>query len=259
MIIELPKQKAAFCKELSVSAMLSNGSVKWKAPSPLEKFYGIGAGKIAIHYDTDHVEGSVSAVTKLINRGGGGSFFDAAVSGTPLSITGRAVELSDSSGKPVMSNSADLVGVRTMWVCSVDTLRSATKFFGSNGYEVRVAARQADFANFVQLWTDVTGSGVTENLSPRARFPATGMVLMELEITASERRFWLNGVLQSSAVAPFPWSNFYMQSIGTGSTDVVPFLGRMGDILGVTLGGDSDQAIQVARQYLSRRYAITLP
>ncbi|MDN3712181.1 hypothetical protein QWZ10_10960 [Paracoccus cavernae] len=136
---------------------------------------------------------------------------------------------------------------------------SSTKFFGATGYEVRVAARQADFANFVQLWSNTTGAGLVSSLGPRARFPASGLMLMELDTTVAETRFFLNGVLQSTSTDPLPWSNFYVQLIGQGNANTVPFNGQMGDVLGVTLGAGSPAAISAARTYLADKYGISLP
>lgn len=236
-----------------------NGLAPPPDPNPLAPFYGTGPGMIAIHFDTDHVEGPQNAITKMINRGGGGAFFDATVNGAPLVASNGTVALSSSTGTPQIENRADIVGVRMMWVCTVDNLVSLTKFFGSDGYEVRVATRQADLSNFVQLWSDVTGEGLMSSLGPRARFPASGLMLMELDTTVAETRFFLNGVLQSTSTAPLPWANFYVQLIGQGNTASVPFNGQMGDILGVTLGAGGAAAILAARTYLADKYGITLP
>lgn len=226
--------------------------------SPLSRFYGVGAGKIAIHFDTGSVIGPQNGVTALINKGGGGAAFDAPVTGQPLVVTDNMVTLSNTTGTPRMTTRADIVGVRLMWVCTVDSLVTSTKFFGATGYEIRVAARQTDFANFVQLWSNATGEGIAISLTPRARFPERGKVLLELETTPDEVRLWMNGQLQSSYQTPIPWSEFYLQLIGQGNTATIPFAGQMGDVLAVTLGVGSDEAIEAARSHLATKHSITL-
>lgn len=225
--------------------------------NPLAAFYGVGPGKITIHLRTTEATlNSSNQATALKNIGGAGTMFNATVSGTPLTVNAdKTVALSAASGTPILANLASIMNVRFMWLCSTDSLVSSTKFFGTTGYELRLGSMQPDFSNFIQYWANVSGTGVTANPTPRAKFPTTGLHLMEVETTPNSTAFFIDGVSQSTSTS-FPWADFLIDRIGQGNSAGTPFTGNMGDIIGVTLGTGSAVTINAARSYMTGRFGL---
>lgn len=230
------------------------------APSALTPHYGTGPGKIAIHLDADSVTKDGSGnVTAFQNKGGAGAMFNATVVGTPIPLNGKTLALAGSAtGTPELANRASLIDVRLMWVCSTDALTSSMRFFGATNYEIRLGTFQPGNLNFLQYWSNSTGSGTAYSPTPRATFPTSGLHMMELETTPSRARFFIDGTLRSSADTAFPWPDFLIDRIGQGTGPSLQFVGQMGDILGVTLGSGADEAIAAARAYLNDRFTLGL-
>ena len=235
----------------------------WRATppvTPLSSFYGTGSGRIAIHLRADEAaKDETGSVTKLFNIGGAGALFNAPVSGAAL-VAGSpgTLQLSGTSGTPFLTQAASLMNVRLMWVCSTDALATAMRFFGSPGYEIRLGTFQPGNTNFIQYWSNITGSGISANPTPRAVIPTSGLHLFELETTASSVSFWIDGLLQSTSTAAFPWADFLIDRIGMGNGTAGLYVGNMGDVLGVTVGAGSAETVAAVRNYLAPRFGLTL-
>ena len=218
-------------------------------PMPLLR-YGLGEGQIGIHLTTDgaRVDGS-GQVTSLVNQGGAGALFDAAVSGAPLVRSGAMVQLSDSTGVPVLATPADLIGVRLMWVMQPASAPANYRVFGrasASGVRIARTASQESF----YLWQSSPAVNRTLATYP---LPSAGQPhLYELEMTATGAELFIDGA--SFGTGSISAASFLVDAISRGPDAADRYAGLMGDILGVRLGAGADAAIAEARTFLRRRF-----
>lgn len=218
--------------------------------NPLEQFYGVGDGQIAIHYATDAVTLSGGNVVALQNKGGAGAVFDATVDGTPIALDGNYLSMVAGGGRPQLANAADLMNVHLMMV--VDMLwptagfyrfiGGAGTFISRNNTSGLISVGRAGFAT--RTFT------VPVDLNFR---------LIEVIMSGTSIDLILDGVSYSGGSAP-AWPEFPVTYIGRGSGgNIFDFRGRMGDVLGVTLGAGSAAAITAAREYLVAKFGLVPP
>ena len=257
----MPKLDLSTVKSIknSAGAVRSMKGQGWQwTEEPIRQYYGIGPGKIALHISTEGaILNSSNQVTGLLNLGGAGSMFDATVSGTPIPLNAnKTIALEGTSnGVPIMANPADVVNVHFAFVLDTTQTISNMRLFGRNGWEIRFGSMQPDRANFIQLWSNESGTGVTFTPTPRFITPASGLHLFEIAIVGTNATVYLNTV-QVSTMSGFPWPAFAIDRLGRGSGSASQTTGSMGDVLGVTLGTGSDKAIAAARAYLKQRFAL---
>lgn len=72
---------------------------------------------------------------------------------------------------------------------------------------------------------------------------ATGVVTM-----------YQDGVATGSVSFASAFNAFLVDRVGQGVGASLPFVGTLGDVMGVVLGAGSDAAINAARAYLAGRY-----
>ncbi len=225
---------------------------------PMQPYYDSGA--ILIHHSTAGATPAGGPVAAMKNSGGAGAVFDAAVSGDPVAILGNYLQMSPSSGMPIMAYPADLIGVRLIWVMHISTYVNGTRLFGgaaSSPYGFEIRLNWTTSGVIAQMWSSASGLRVIINLGPRAVWP-TAPVLVEIDVGASSAACYLNGVLQGSG--SHSWPMFLVENLGKGqTTGSVPMEGLMGDVLGVVTGRvDTAAAIAAARSYLNGRFSLGL-
>lgn len=228
---------------------------------PLQAYFDSGAIAIYLDSDSASLNGS-GAVTALTNLGSGGAAFNAPVSGTPIPLTGNTMQMSGSVGNPILATPASLDGVRLMWVCSSESWVSNMRFMGSANDEIRLGAVQAGSPNsaFLQFWSNRTGSGVSTNPAPRMPLPASGLHLIEAEVSVASQyqTVWLDGA-QVATAATFPHAVFQVDRIGQGTGFTNQFTGQLGGVLGVITGRpDTAAAITAVRAYWASRFGLVL-
>ena len=226
---------------------------------PLKIYYD--SGTIPIHHSTEGVSPAGGPAAALTNQGGAGAVFDASVSGSPIPVSGRYLQMSASAGMPTMAAPADLIGVRLMWIMQIGTYVNGTRVFGGAvsspyGFEVRINSNAS--GQVVQLWSNASGSAVSASLGTRIAWPVASPVLVEVEVEVSTATVFINGVNRGSG--SHAWAQFLVENLGKGQiSTAVPLEGLMGDVLGVMTGrGDTAAAIAAARAYLDDRFALGL-
>lgn len=213
--------------------------------SPLQEHYDNGT--ILIHHNAQGSIPEGGPATAFTNLGGAGSTFDATVSEGVVPLDGNWMLADPANGYPELGYPAELIGVRLMWVASLDNATGTYRFFGhapSNSY-IRIN-------NGTQLQFNYTGvpsfSGITATTNPR---------LFEVEITPSEISLYIDGSFLetlSHTATTIPVSRILQ-----GPTSFQPFKGRMGDIMGIVgTGPDKDNAVSDARDYLNDRFSLGL-
>ena len=232
------------------------------SPSPLAPYYGTGPGQIPIHFDVDHSTRDASGnVIALQNQGGGGATFNATVSGAAIPVSGKALSMTAAGGYPVMANAASLDQVRFMWVCSTADFIAHTRLFGGAVDEVRLGPLMLGPPQNTRfrLESGRTGATVFFDINPNWNIPAAGLHLFELEVSIVDARasVYLDGVRVSMSTG-MTHTAFLIDRIGQGRSAFMPFVGRMGDVLGVTLGAGDAVAIAAARAYLAARHGVVL-
>lgn len=219
--------------------------------NPLSRFYGVGPGKIAIHYATDAVTLSGGNVVALQNKGGSGAVFNATVSGAGIPVSGNFLTMADGGGYPTVVNSVDLVGVHLMWVALPSTGAARHRIFGKPG----VSTVQMDYYTTTERAYIYQVAPVV-NMSTTAHNRPVGLSLYGIEMDGASVKVFINGALVSTD--PLVAAQFLVTTLGRGSSGVDRYVGLMGDILGVTLGAGSAEAIAAARTYLAAKFGIAL-
>lgn len=238
---------------------LKIGSALWNKPiTNLNHLYGNAPGRISVHLSTDNavVNGSGLA-TRIVNAGAGGTLFDASIVGNPLVINAnKTIQFDTSSSYGLLTQAADIMNVRMMFVSDTLSYFHNMRIFGGNGFEIVTNLNQSGW--MIRPWSNSNGIAQTINTN-RWTLPATGLHLFEVELTNNSYRAYLNGVMVGSAsYSTFSWPNFLIDRIGRGSGTGGLFVGAMGDVLGVTLGEGSDRSIGDVRRYLNRKYSLGL-
>lgn len=244
----------------------AGGARVWENAAPrIADHYGTGPGQIAIHLNSDGATlDGAGRVIAIANQGGAGPVFNATISGAPIPLDGHLLQISASTGFPILANPADLLGVRLMWVSTVSAV-NATRYFGSidrgpGGADYEIRTNLAGSTWTMQLWDNEGGTGSSVTLTPRVAIP-TSIHLLELNFAASGVvTLYQDGVAISSANATGAFSAFPLDRIGQGTSSANMFEGQLGDVLGVILGGAAGDAIATARAWLAARYpALVLP
>lgn len=215
---------------------------------PLARFYA--SGTILAHYSTDRVTRDGSGnITGFQNLGGAGAALDATVTGPALAQQGStAVFPSGGTSFGETPAPLELVGVRLMWIAAIPNRLSQMRLFGNPSPDTFIILLNDDGS---QLVAQV--GATTLVLAPAPNWP-TALAVYELDVSATQFRFFINGT-QVSAVnhsfASVPLSTF-----GAANNTGQNFVGRMGEILGVnTAAADATAAITAARQRLQARVA----
>lgn len=235
-------------------AALKGSSFSWQRP-PLTDFYGIGAGKIAIHLNPEMAEEDGGAVIRVPNSGGAGALFDA---GASAGVTKVANYLSLSNANDLkLANPADIQGVR-LFLPSYRTVTQQAYFMGALG-EINTNVR---YTHTGTAETTIIFNASNGGISPSAGAIPRGIgiwQLVEIEVSDASTRIWCNGIEVTAGGGrsmPYP-----IQQIGRHPDMVTGpiWTGRIGDILGVTLGAGDAEAISAARAYLAAKFGIPLP
>lgn len=222
-----------------------SGGAEPPAPHPLAAYYGVGPGRIAIHYSTDGVIGTPEAVAGLRNLGGAGAVFDAASGAAPYPTQEGLYIRASGSASLTTAVAADIRGVRFMWV--MDTDKSIQqRFFGSSETIFQISSMGLRVQSFV--------GGTWQH---RDFLFESGIGLFETELTDQRWRVWHNGLLVGEQ-PPVEMGAFSIRHLGRGNNVTFAFRGLIGDALGVTLGDGADEAIAAARAYLNDRYNLGL-
>ena len=230
-------------------------------PHPLQPYFDSGTIQIYLDSDGATLNGG-GAVTAITNRGAGGAAFNATVSGVPIPLTGNTMQMSGSVGNPILATPASIDGVRMMWVCSLGDATSSMRFMGSATDEIRLGAIQAGSppSAFLQFWSNRTGSGVSTNPTPRILLPASGLHLIETEVSVASQyqTAWLDGP-QVATAGTFPHAVFQIDRIGQGTGSSNQFIGQLGGVLGVVTGQpDTAAAVAAVRAYWATRFGLTM-
>lgn len=223
------------------------------ARSPLLPFYGTGAGRIPLHLSTSGASPPGGPATALANAGGAGAALGAVVSGAAMPVSGPFLATGAAHGFPVLAAPVDLVAGRLVWVMNAVGAVNLTRFMGHASFEIRANVTGGGLT--LQLWSNISGSGVTVN--PGGRVPSQDRVyLCEVDISAGAARFFIDGAsLGTAAVA---WESFPVSRLGRGTGAATPLEGGLGDVLFVNAGAGFDAAIAAARAFLDQRFDLAL-
>lgn len=246
---------------LSIPAISTLGRRAGPPPHPLQAF--INSGTIAIYFDTSGatLDGQ-GRVIGLANRGAGGAAFDATVTGNPIPLSGNTLQMSGSVGNPILATQASIDAVRLMWAASLGDVVSSMRFMGSANDEIRLGVIQAGTPNtaFLQFWSNRTGAGVATNPLPRIPLPATGLHLLEAEVSAlaQTQTAWLDGA-QVATGTNYSHSAFYVDRLGQGTGSTLQFVGQLGGMTGVITGRpDTAAAIAAVRAHWASRFGMVV-
>ncbi len=259
-VLDCTQIGAAWVGGSEMAEIWAGGVRVWENAAPrIADHYGTGPGQIAIHLNSDAATlDGAGRVTAIANQGGAGPVFNAVVSGSAIPVAGALLQMSASTGFPVLANPADLLGVRLMWVSTVSAV-NATRYFGSvdrgpGGADYEIRTNMVGSTWTMQLWDNEGGTGSSVTLTPRVERPA-GIHLLELDFAASGTvTLYQDGVAISTANATGAFSVFPLDRIGQGTSTANMFEGQMGDVLGVILGGTAGDTIATARAWLAARY-----
>lgn len=240
-VLDLSKTANIWCGGQEIGEVWTGGSRSWR--KPLAGYYGVGAGRVAIHFGTDAANtNATGGVTALRNQGGAGAYFDAVVSGAPLVTADRMVRI-PSTSMPALTNAAELSGVHLLWAMVPDTATTMRVFTGTGPVYV---SRECDASGRVRL--SIYKQGVGSTTGAYVTLPNPGAIhTYELRVTPAEVVFWIDGV--NLGTRPVALGTLPLSHLG-GST----FAGLMGDVIGVTLGDGADRAVTAARDYLTQRF-----
>lgn len=225
----------------------------------LGAFYGVGEGTIAIHYATDAVTLSGGNVVALQNKGGAGAVFDAKVVGAAIPLSNKKLAMG-ASNYAATANMIDTNGVRLMFVLEpTDFSSGITKIFGSAGYEIRFNSNASGW--LLQAWSNLTGTGTAQSLYGARRPNVQELQIVEIELNNGSFTTVINGVQIGSGTIDIVGPSYFtpVDRIGAGSggsPSTAGFIGLLGDVLGVTLGAGSAEAITAARAYLRGRFSL---
>ena len=219
--------------------------------APLAPFYGVGPGKIAIHYATDAVTLSGGNVVALQNKGGAGAVFDAKVSGAGIPVSDNFLTMAAGGSYPTVDNSVDLVGVHMMWVALPSTSAARHRVFGKPAS----ATVQMDYYTTTER-TYIYQLEPAVSMATTAHNLPVGLRLYGIEMDGASVKVFINGELVSTD--PLVAAQFLVTSLGKGSSETDQYAGLMGDVLGVTLGAGSAEAITAAREYLAVKFGVAL-
>ena len=240
---------------------------RWNKPKTIADFYGVGAGKIAIHLNTTGATISGGMATALQNLGGAGSHFDGVsnpASGLPVVDT-NFIQFNGSTNRFTLANKADLLNVRIFTVLSFDNVVNNARLFGATGpdgtrYEVLFHA-QADGRKMLRYNKIPPGSTTLVQQSGwQTGFPSSGVHLLETELTDTLFNVYIDGVLIASVAtnAVFVGVPYLAEYVGAGFSGTNGIVANIGEILGVTLGTGSSEAISTARAYIANRFGIAI-
>lgn len=242
-----------FLGSLGYTGTLPERVAQWEeddlgvSSNPLEAYYT--SGTILLHHNTEGAITSGGSATGFTNLGGGGALFDATVVGSPIPLSGNFLVAQPSTSYPQLSNPADLIGVRLMWVMSPTSATGTYMCFGSDiapDPYIRLANGIA-----MQIYDgggSISLSGITTSNAVR---------LFEVEIGASTATLWVNGVQIDSRSHTF--TTLPLDNIMRRNSTSQAFSGLYGDIMGVVLGqGDTTDAVNTARTYLNDRFSLGL-
>lgn len=230
------------------------GTTTSAPPDPLAPFYGIGAGKIAIHLNPEMAEEAGGEVARVPNSGGAGALFDAVASAGVTKVANYLSLSADNNLK--LTNPADIQGVRLFLPSYRQTTQQAY-FMGALGEIITNVRYSHTGTTETTLYFNATNGGISPTVGAIPRGFGIWQ-LIEIEISEAATRIWYDGIESASGggrSTPYP-----IQQIGRhpDMTSTPIWLGRIGDILGVTLGAGDAAAISAARNYLSAKYGIPL-
>lgn len=218
-------------------------------PSTLTAFYRSGA--ILAHYSTDRVlRDGAGAITAFPNLGGAGALLNSQVVGPELTQQrATAVFPPENVSFVQLPAPLDLIGVRLMWLMSSDQITTGMRLFSHEEPGAPHLRFNVGAGGIVLL---IVQSATAVALNPRTVWPS-GLALYELEMTETTATLFINKAVVASAEHAFP--AMPVSRIGIGhSTNLSPFVGRLGEILGVILGlTDTGAAIATARARLNAR------
>jgi|GEM_PF-4692311 len=234
------------------------GATSWTLPRPLwgqnipplSSLYGVGEGRVAIHLSTDSaVLNGSGQVTGITNAGGAGPVFDCSIVGTPLVLNANKTLTFDASTTyGQLANAADIMNVHFMWIMTTSDLVHGMRLFGSATTEIVTNMNTSGWL------IRPSRNGQVVNTS-RWQMPGEGLHLFEAQMLPHSWRFYIDGTQRGTigANANGPWADFLLDRLGRGTGTGGLFVGQMGDVLGVTLGAGSDEAIAIARANLLKR------
>lgn len=251
-ILNLTQAQRLFYGPVEAQSLYYGAAKLWEKPFALQPYYN--SGTIGIHLRSEGATPTGGPVTSISNQGAAGSAFNATVIGNPIPLTGNYLESTTATGYPQTANPVDLVGVRLIWVMRMTVATGTYRFFGRTEGSDNLYIRTLNGTS-IQMSRVVGGvaatasfTGVTATTSPR---------LLEIEVTGSAARLFINGILHQEVSIVFPY--FRIDRILQGPTTLQAFVGGMGDVLGVVIGQpDTAAAITAARQYLNTRFALGL-
>lgn len=234
----------------------------WNRPPRLSDFYGVGPGQIAIHLHSDNaVRDGNGNIQTFINSGGAGAMFNANRIGSVIPLTDKALDFTSApKGYFETGNVADLNGARLMYVFSLRNYTVTTRWLGSDGVEFRSSTNTQGWT--IQMWSSLSGTGSSfVNLFTTRQPNEDKFVLVETEYLGNGKiSTWINGVRLGNstnypATHPFP-GPIPLKYIGKGNGNGQGFLGLLGDVLAVQIGGNYDAAVLAARRHLNKRYQL---
>lgn len=228
-----------------VKRLNANGA-SWTDTDHISDFYGVGEGKIAIHLDVEGATVDGGTITKLTNKGGGSSNFDVSNAVAGVTLDGRTISITSPLARLTMANTADIAGVRLLFVVKPANPAGSYRYFGSTGSSIRIAPTVTTL--FRQSGNRATTIGPMPDMSYYN--------LYEIEVSNGSVSMYVNGRLLGES--SYPVVDFPLNRLGWGNNTGDEFLGNMGDIIGVTLGAGSEAAIKAARKYLARRFSLAV-
>lgn len=227
----------------------------------LQDYYD--SGVIIRHIGTEFAEPAIGPVEVIRDKGNPASVLDAMAS-EPLPVDGPFMTMGDEAHL-VLSQPIEFSDMRLMWVMSADSAANGMRYFGHVGSvssEIRINHNGGATNNVLfQFWTNASGVGTASNVHPsRFTLPATGDVLVELEVTAADvATVHLNGQAVGGAGSMAGIAGRTLSMIGRGSSMTVPFTGRFGDVIAIRTGlDDTPAAITASRAYLATRFGLEL-
>ena len=241
----------------------------WNRPPRLSDFYGIGENKIAIHISTEGATVTGGLATGLTNLGGAGAMFNAVsnpATGLPI-VNEKFVRLNGAANRFTTANEADILNVRMFTVMSFNEVANGARLFGAQTadgarYEVTFVVNADPGRKMLRYSKTPPGSSTTavQQTGWLTTFPATGVHILETELTNTTFKVLIDGVQIASVatVAGFVGVPYWIEHVGAGTAGTNGLVTNMGDIVGVTLGQNSAEAITVARVHLAKRFGLTL-
>lgn len=260
-VIDLSKAQRVYLGETEAQRIYVGEQMVWqKQADGLSALYGLGAGKVELHFaPEDSVFDGNGKIASVPNRGGIAGVYAYGKGNT--GVSGNYFTMPAASDILQISAPIDAASSRVFMVTqSARAWGTRSDLLGNNpGVNLGKAVVYQNNNSFsLSRYDNITWVSATSSI-PAA--PAGSVHLIEMQFFTGEFQVWVDGVAGGATPRPNPAVDFNGLFCGDRlESGPNGFIGDGGEVLMLRIGpeGAPEAVVQQIRQHLASRYPITL-